>query len=242
MSISTIKKALGLDALHVAVFQGNLKKVKELLRGGEEVNKKSRVLKMTALHFAIILRKYDIACFLIRKGGDLQAQDSQGRTPAKYNKKKLGGKYLALFKSLGFQHEMSVGIQSRKLSSLFRYPVAMRSLLGKKSHALSKSVMYLHGKKVVVAKQVAQIALPELAHQSTHGFIAGPEDNFPRAFAMSGWKHSNSASKVLPNGIFTQLVRDAAEYLGFHLPPQPFDSPQRTEVAPGDVGRYFASQ
>ncbi|KAM7184727.1 hypothetical protein V8F20_012090 [Naviculisporaceae sp. PSN 640] len=240
MSIDTIEKALGLDPVHIAVFQGDLKKLKDLVSGGTEVDQRSRTLHMTALHFAVILRRYRIACFLIKNGGNLEAQDKQGRTPADYNKKKLGGKYLAQFKKMGFQHDVSVGKESSKLSSLFRTPVAMRYLLKRYQHALSKTVMYLNRKQVVITTKVARVTLPELAKDSTHGFVAGAEDNIPKAFAISGWKYSMPTKNLLPNGTFTQLVRDISRYLGFRLPEQLGDTPGMAKAAPEDVGRYMA--
>ncbi|KAM7223668.1 hypothetical protein V8F06_001142 [Rhypophila decipiens] len=107
--MDALVKALGLGNLHQAVFAGDLKRVKELLRQGEDINRQTAVNKMTALHISIIIRKFRITCLLLRKGASLSVQDQNGRTPARYNHRKIRGRYLALFKKFGYRHEDDVG-------------------------------------------------------------------------------------------------------------------------------------
>lgn len=238
-------EALGLTHLHVAVFDGKLEKVGNLIREDHDVvNTPSSRHKMTALHFAVMLRKFKIACLLIRKKADLTWQDSNGRTPGQYNDEKVRGPYIKLFKKHGYRHEPKVGEHSRHLSSLFRYPVRMRSLLARKRHPLSKTVMFLDKKSVVIAKEIERIPLPELVDRKTYGYIAGPVDTKIDGFALSGWKYSGPVRKVLPNGKFMRLVQAAAKLLDYNLYAQPNDAPGVPSelIDPKDVGRYLASQ
>ncbi|KAM7197897.1 hypothetical protein V8F33_005389 [Rhypophila sp. PSN 637] len=240
--MDALRKALGLGHLHQAVFAGDLKKIKELLRHGEDPNKQTAVNKMTALHIAVIVRKYRIACLLIRMGASLSVQDQNGRTPAKYNYRKLRSRYLALFKRFGYRHEDNVGRESAKLSKLLRYPVAMRSVLSGGERPLSNTVIHLDGKNLVILKKVLHIPLPASADDSTYGYIAGPNDSIPNVAAISGWAYGDTvlSSGWLPNAKFTEFVRDAANFLGFSLPEQGFlDSGPSYNAA--DSGRHLAS-
>lgn len=133
MAPAALIKALGLNNLHAAVFDGDLKMVKRLIGENHDIiYTTSARHKMTALHFAVMLRKFPIACLLIRKEASLEFRDIHGRRPVQYNNKDVRGRYLALFKRFGYRQEPSVGEQSRHLGSLFRYPVRMRSLLARK--------------------------------------------------------------------------------------------------------------
>ena len=91
----------------------------------------------------------------------------------------------------------------------------MQSLLERNKHPLSQAVMFLDKKKVVIAKEIARVCIPDLVDRKTYGFIAGPSDTEIEAFAISGWKYFTTPSrKVLPNGVFMQFVRQAAEVRG----------------------------
>jgi len=245
MAPAALIKALGLNNLHAAVFDGDLKMVKRLIGENHDIiYTTSARYKMTALHFAVMLRKFPIACLLIRKEASLEFRDIHGRRPVQYNNKDVRGRYLALFKRFGYRQEPSVGEQSRHLGSLFRYPVRMRSLLARKKHALSKTVMFLDKKSVVIAKEVVRIPIPEVVDKKTYGFLASPGDTRIRAFALSGWKYTSPGLKVLPNGKFMRLVQAAAKLLGHDLYHQTHDAPgvPRELMNPEDTGRYLASQ
>ncbi|KAK4217413.1 hypothetical protein QBC37DRAFT_53796 [Rhypophila decipiens] len=245
--MDALVKALGLGNLHQAVFAGDLKRVKELLRQGEDINRQTTINKMTALHISIIIRKFRITCLLLRKGASLSVRDQNGRTPARYNHRKIRGRYLALFKKFGYRHEDDVGRESTKLSKLLRYPVAMRSMLSKE-HPLSNSVIFLDGKNLVIPKKVITIPLPTPTDtdDSTYGYIAGPKDTLPTAAAISGWAHGYTVFKagLLPNGTFTELVRKTANFLKFHLPEQGFLDSGRShcpEINAANSGRHLGS-
>lgn len=245
MAPAALIKALGLSPIHVAVFDGNMKKAKELIAKGQ-VEARSATHHMTTLHFAVILRKFPIVC-LLRKRTSLDSRDANGRTPVDYNTSHIRNRYLAWFKRLGYRRNISVekhSQHSQHTSSLLRYPVRMRSLLARKKHPLSKTVMFLDKKSVVIAKEMVRVPLPELVASKTYGFIASPGDTEIRGFATSGWKYTSSHPKVLPNGKFMQFVQDAAKTLRYNLYAQPHDAPgvARELIRPEDVGRYMASQ
>lgn len=83
MAPAALKRALGLSPIHVAVFKGNLNTVKALIRKDQHiVDTPSARHKMMALHFAVMLRKFPIACLLLRRNASLNCRDLSGVRPS----------------------------------------------------------------------------------------------------------------------------------------------------------------
>jgi hypothetical protein len=68
------------QTLHDAVARGDIEKVKSMLSGGADINKKN-MLGGTPLHTALLNAKWEIAELLISKGPDLNIRDNHGRSP-----------------------------------------------------------------------------------------------------------------------------------------------------------------
>ena len=70
-----------MTALHMAVWRGNLKIVKQLVRSGANVKSKDIHVGMTALHYAVYANQRDIARYLVEQDPEcLEIQTSGGLT------------------------------------------------------------------------------------------------------------------------------------------------------------------
>ena len=72
--------------LNVAISKGDLAKVQQLVGIGVDVNKKDERGK-TPLMYAILFNQPQIVAYLIKKGADYRAEDSNGLTISDYAKK-----------------------------------------------------------------------------------------------------------------------------------------------------------
>lgn len=70
----------GLPVLNLAVLQGNLHAVAELVRAGADVNQRSQQTLSTALHEAVFAGCFDVASFLLNKGALTAIRDGDGST------------------------------------------------------------------------------------------------------------------------------------------------------------------
>lgn len=77
--------------------------------------------------------------------------------------------------------------------------------------------------------------------RSTCGSIRSQQVEGVRITTKSGWSHKNSASAgVLDSTKYTQLVREVAKYMDFHLPPDRYDNGNQGPPKEEDKGRYMA--
>jgi ankyrin repeat protein len=71
------------DDIHAAVFEGDLPKVKQLVAGGVDINKRNKK-KVTPLHVAAYqgnTRHIVMAKWLLANGANAGARDFEGKTP-----------------------------------------------------------------------------------------------------------------------------------------------------------------
>jgi ankyrin repeat protein len=69
--------------IHAAAYSGNLAKVKQLVAGGADINKRDKK-KLTPLHLAAFqgnTRHIAMAKWLLANGADARARDFEGKTP-----------------------------------------------------------------------------------------------------------------------------------------------------------------
>lgn len=89
----------------------------------------------------------------------------------------------------------------------------------------SQVFTYHNGNQLVMLKSMATIDLGQATNRSTTGFISSKLVVGVRMTAISGWVGPKNRSRsVLYNPLYTQLVRDVAGLLDFHLPPDRWDS------------------
>ena len=98
-----LKQGLALFELHAVAGQGNIERVKSLLKQGSEINEKDGH-GLTPLHYAAAFAELEIVKYLVEKGADINAQDHRGKTPLHYSSAAdmtipFGGKQLG---SVGF--------------------------------------------------------------------------------------------------------------------------------------------
>lgn len=74
---------LDTDRLHIAVENGDLDRVRELIEYGDNVNAFDDILARTPLHYAAIGEHFAIATYLLEAGADVNAhkKDVIGETP-----------------------------------------------------------------------------------------------------------------------------------------------------------------
>jgi len=78
-------------------------------------------------------------------------------------------------------------------------------------------------------------------NRSTCGFIRSQEIAGIRQVAMSGWSGKNPASPwVLDPVKYTQIVRDVAKNLEFHLPADRWDNGNKGVATAEQKGRFVA--
>lgn len=93
------------------------------------------------------------------------------------------------------------------------------------SETCSPAFMYHKGNELVILKPMATADLGQATNRSTTGFIRSKLVSGVRMAAISGWVGPRNRSRsVLYNPLYTQLVRDIAGHLDFHLPPDRWDS------------------
>jgi len=71
-------KSVGMSALDAQVIAGDLESVRTILDHGANPNKR---LRRTALHWAVIYSRLDIAELLLERGADVNARDPNGMSP-----------------------------------------------------------------------------------------------------------------------------------------------------------------
>ena len=81
--------------LNVAISKGDLAKVQQLVEIGVDVNKKDERGK-TPLMYAILFNQPQIVAYLIKKGADYRAEDSNGLTILDYAEKSKSEEILKL--------------------------------------------------------------------------------------------------------------------------------------------------
>lgn len=74
-------KGVHISSIHAAAYLGDLTKVEDFLNEGVEVDKKSGMIEITALHSAAAAGHKEMVAFLIGKGSDVNAQNGPGQTP-----------------------------------------------------------------------------------------------------------------------------------------------------------------
>lgn len=81
--------------LNVAISKGDLAKVQQLVEIGVDVNKKDERGK-TPLMYAILFKQTEIVSYLLRKGADHKATDSNGISIYEYAKKSKSDEIIKL--------------------------------------------------------------------------------------------------------------------------------------------------
>ena len=81
--------------LNLAISKGDLAKVQQLVEIGVDVNKKDERGK-TPLMYAILFNQPQIVAYLIKKGADYRAEDSNGLTILDYAEKSKSEEILKL--------------------------------------------------------------------------------------------------------------------------------------------------
>ena len=81
--------------LNLAISKGDLAKVQQLVEIGVDVNKKDERGK-TRLMYAILFNQPQIVAYLIKKGADYRAEDSNGLTILDYAEKSKSEEILKL--------------------------------------------------------------------------------------------------------------------------------------------------
>ncbi|KAK3334046.1 hypothetical protein B0T19DRAFT_459592 [Cercophora scortea] len=245
MSLAFTTKALGLADIHVAVLEGNFRKVKEILRRSPtKKNQQSAVEKTTPLHLAVIGGFIEIVVLLLAKRASFSIQDSQGRVPAKYARSSTRRQEkLRRYERLGFKiSAVRARRNAKEVRKLFEEPEQLRSLLAKRDHPLSSSMIVHHGSRLTIVQKKLEVDVGSDLMKSTVGFIVGYGDLKPGMIAISGWKHTRPpAPGVLANAYITECVRVASRVMGFKLRKHYHDSPGQSFVSPEHEGRYLAS-
>ena len=83
--------------LNVAISKGDLAKVQQLVEIGVDVNKKDERGK-TPLMYAILFKQPQIVAYLINKGADFRATDSNGNSISDYAEKSKSEEIIKLVK------------------------------------------------------------------------------------------------------------------------------------------------
>ncbi|KAK3400950.1 ribosomal protein S19e-domain-containing protein [Sordaria brevicollis] len=244
-------KALGLHPIHEAILEGDIKRVKRILRhnkGASTVNIQSTRDQVTPLHLAVLAGSLSMVKLLLLCKASFCTKDKAGNTARQYARSATArAKKLQQYERLGWQPKDRRKKNSRYVSTIFREPEALRAILSTDDHPLSKSTILSDGKKLTVLREVVTTSVTFPILNSTCGFIASYESSAPQMMAVSGWKDEGDSSPqtqtqgVLPNGKMTALVRYACEVMGFKLYMQPYDCPGESVVPLEHVGRYMAS-
>ncbi|KAK3374877.1 hypothetical protein B0H63DRAFT_562869 [Podospora didyma] len=242
MSLDFATKALGLEPIHVATVTRNAKEVARILRKDpDKVNARNRE-GATALHLAVIFGCFPIVRLLLMKKASISVTDHEGCTPRTYARSGERRRHkIEQFQALGIESKKKR--RGRDISIIFREPEALRAMLAKNNHPLSKTVLLRDGSKLSILKKIGEVDIGSPINVSTCGYMSSHGDMtpMPQMAAISGWKNTSIRPGVLPNNVFTGFVREAAKLLKFNLPKQPWDSPGQKEVPERFVGRWFAS-
>ncbi|KAK0723028.1 hypothetical protein B0T26DRAFT_245833 [Lasiosphaeria miniovina] len=246
MSFKQAKKAFGLAKIHIAVLERNFAEVARLLnRSKDNVNKQDR-MGATPLHYAVTLGYLDIVSLLLSKRASFLVEDLKKQTALFYARSSAARtRLLRIYERLGVPLKPTRSMR-QDIAHLLREPEALRAMLARKDHPLSSSVVLRNKTHIsIIGKGRVNVNVGYDIVDSTFGFLSGYGDSLPTPGMMviSGWRDLTRVSlDIIPNGIFTELVRTAAKILDFKLWKQSWDSPGQKVVHRDDVGRYLASQ
>jgi len=235
---SSRSAAQGLPPIHYAILRRDPKLVRSILKAKKlDLNMKSNIYGMTALHLAVVMGYRTIVGLLVRHGAQYLIQDDEGRTAQHYARDwKLRQARFAELRHLGIKNLARSKKGCRQIARDFRNIESLRSLRDKGDHPFSGSFILRDKDEFTVLPRKIKAKATGVIGTSTCGFIVTTNSKKVEIFAVSGW-----ANSVPPFKNYTERVRQAARVMGFGLPSQMHDDPGQKVPAPEHQGRYYAS-
>ncbi|KAH8879910.1 hypothetical protein GQ53DRAFT_849271 [Thozetella sp. PMI_491] len=237
-------KALGLTQAHMAVLRGDRQKVWSLAK--TRLLNEQNQMGATPLMLAALTANPLLVAALLTNGADFRIVDNDGRSARDY-----AGRNSTTRNLIEVYRDLRVPINLRFVTStrahqqimrVLREPEALRALYRRGDHHFSKSYLFRDSNRsFVLMCCMGRILVGDNVGDSTFGFIAAQGGTRVEAAAISGWKtlRPSRAPLCLEKEEYTALVREAAYYLGFHLPGS-FNDNGLKSASKAEKGRYNA--
>ncbi|KAK3356910.1 hypothetical protein B0T25DRAFT_566242 [Lasiosphaeria hispida] len=234
--------ASGSDALHRAILRNNQLQVRAALRAADANVNHPDSTGATPLMVAVLMGRFAITRYLLRKKASLKIRDAQGHSVVRYAQNNAFTRQKAgHYEKLGFRISTTGVKNRRKLLALLRKPEALRACQSRGDHPLSSTYVYRNGPRLEILLKISSTFPGRPLHSGmVAGFISSTVVPRVQMFAVSGWTAVDTKDpNVLHNGTYTAMVRDVAKFLNFKIPASPRDN-GGLDPLPQCKGRFFA--
>lgn len=229
---------LHLRAIHIAVLQNDLVRVRTLLLHRKKSSLNQRDNKgATPLMLAALIASPKIVTLLLEKGASWELQDESGCVAYDYVDGAFAEVMRARYKRLTKRSTAGRGKQKRQIQMHLNDIPALKTQY--RTKAAGTLMFERHGSSLRIAKLIGKVTVAgRIAHNTTAACIAAGGTIKPLQCAVSGWTPVDSPG-VLNAATYTQVVRDIAKILEFDLPKHCYDTPGGGSLEE-NIGRFYA--
>ncbi|KAK0711684.1 hypothetical protein B0H67DRAFT_493126 [Lasiosphaeris hirsuta] len=237
-----LASTLGPEALHQAVLRNDPRQVRVIVNSAGTNIDAHDTNGATPLMLAVLMGRYEISRYLLRKNASLEARDDGGHSTLSYARDSAFTRRRVVdYENLGYRMSRNGQKDRLRLRRLLRRPEAIRASQERGNHPLSSAYIFRNGRRLEILQTISLAFPGRNLKDATSGFIASTAVPGIRMTAVSGWKADATGDpNVLHNGTYTARAKNVAEVLGFRLPHN-FRDNGAQPVLPEHKGRFFCS-